>query len=181
MQSPVYTYTFSTPRSALNIFCPPSPHQYLFFPFLSCFQPFLLASRLTRTWGVMRHQTEPACLSCNARIKQRSGKLICFPRCSFVTWWDRHWDIQSMGMKLVKKQDMSKAGRCFFFFRHFPEVHLHSFFWNYIFTFKDWKPPLIAAYIILIHISGIFVLKELSSMCKCWAFPTMKNPAIIKP
>lgn len=115
MQSPVYTYSFSTPRSDLNIFCPPSPHQYLFFPFLSCFQPFLLASWLTRTWGVMRHQTAPACLSCNARIKQRSGKLICFPRCSFVTWWDRHWDIQSMGMKLVEKQKMSKAGRWFFF------------------------------------------------------------------
>lgn len=35
LQCPVSTYS---PRSVLNTFCPPSPHQYLSFPFLCCFQ-----------------------------------------------------------------------------------------------------------------------------------------------
>lgn len=130
-----------SPRSILNVFCPPSPHQHLSFPSL-CFQQYLLVLLLTSTCGVRRHWTQPVCPSCSATKKQRFGKLICFPWHPFSAQRDSHRGTGQLAWNWVEKHRIySKLVDLFF--RHFPEIHLSSFFWNYTFAFEDCTPLLI--------------------------------------
>lgn len=74
------------PKYFLSSQSPPVP--LLSLPLL--FPAGFLALLLTRTWGVRRHQTQPACPSCSAREKQRFGKWIYFPWHPFSAQRDSH-------------------------------------------------------------------------------------------
>lgn len=141
MQSPVCTHSLNSPRSVLKTFHPPNPHQYLYFPFLWCFLPFLSAhsSQGPGVWEGTRHSCLP--------LLQGQGKaeiwhMGLFPETLFQFQWDMHWDTQAVGMKWVEKtRSVTKAGRSFL--QTFPR-DLFFLLKLYV-SFKDHKPPLIAA------------------------------------